>query len=248
MLKKRILIVSDNERVMRIFMDIIANKKLLKDGRLVEYVCSPRNTDLAGTKVGDHMIEAVNIKENYEEITKKYDLVISAHCKQLFPAQMTKNVTCINIHPGLNPFNRGWYPQVFSILNGLPLGATIHEIDEAIDHGAIIDQLEVKVNPDDTSIRAYDKVIEAEKEIINRSIESIFNDTYTTNLPGSEGNLNLKKDFDALCEINLTEMVTFQQAIDRLRALTHGDYKNAYFYDEKTKQKIYVSIDLEISN
>lgn len=239
--------MSDNERVMRIFMDTIASKQLLKDGRLVEYICSPKNTDLAGKKVGDQLITAVDIKENHEDISNKYDLVISAHCKQLFPAEMTQNVTCINIHPGLNPFNRGWFPQVFSILNGLPLGATIHEIDEAIDHGAIIDQLEVEVKPDDTSIRAYDRVIEAEEEIINRSIESIFNDTYTATPPVSEGNLNLKKDFNALCEIDLTESVTFRQVIDRLRALTHGEYKNAYFYDEKTKQKIYVSIDLEVS-
>lgn len=248
MIKNKILIVSDNERVLRIFMDIIDNKGLLNDNRSVVYVCAPWNKVIGNKEIGNHSIKSIDIKKDYENIIKEYDLVISAHCKQLFPEAMTRGVKCINVHPGLNPFNRGWFPQVFSILNGLPLGATIHEIDEQIDHGPIIDQMQVEVNAYDTSLSAYNRVIEAEEKIIERSIESIFNDTYNTRQPINEGNLNLKKDFDALCEINLDEAITFGEAIDKLRALTHGDYKNAYFYDKKTGRKIYVSIDLEPIN
>ena len=72
-------------------------------------------------------------------------LIISLHCKQLFPKGLISTVKCINVHPGLNPHNRGWYPQVFSIINKRPLGATIHEIDEELDHGDVIAQKEVPV-------------------------------------------------------------------------------------------------------
>ena len=246
MIKNKILVVSDNEPVLRFFIDLIEEKQLAKDGRSFDFACAPWNKSLTGLEIGSYSIKAFDVKKNYNEIIKNYDLVISAHCKQLFPEPMTRGVKCINIHPGLNPFNRGWYPQVFSIINGLPLGATIHEIDEEIDHGAIVDQIEVRINSYDTSLDAYSKVIDAEKVILERSIESILNDTYEARPPKAEGNLNLKADFDALCEINLDEKVTFREAINKLRALTHGDYKNAYFYDEKTKQKIWVSVELEV--
>jgi methionyl-tRNA formyltransferase len=67
------------------------------------------------------------------EIIEKYQLVFSLHCKQIFPSELISNVKCINVHPGYNPLNRGWYPQVFSIIYDLPIGATIHEIDEVVD-------------------------------------------------------------------------------------------------------------------
>src|SRR5690349_163732 len=66
------------------------------------------------------------------------DVVISLHSKQIFPPGLVSGARCVNVHPGLNPFNRGWTPHVFSLVNGLPAGATIHEIDAEIDHGAII--------------------------------------------------------------------------------------------------------------
>ncbi|MBA3758512.1 dTDP-4-amino-4,6-dideoxyglucose formyltransferase [Candidatus Saccharibacteria bacterium] len=241
----KVLVVSDNERIVNFFIDILNAQPNLRKIRHLRFVCGPEDTKLIGKKFGDFIIEGMDIKEDYEEIIRDYDLVISAHCKQIFPAKLTTSTKCINIHPGLNPFNRGWYPQVFSILNGLPLGATIHEIDPEIDHGAIIDQIEVAVDSWDTSLDAYNKVQDAERELIERSIESILNGTYNTLQPREEGNLNLKKDFEALREINLDEAVTFGQAIDRLRALSHGEFKNAYFYDKNTNQKIYISVRLE---
>jgi methionyl-tRNA formyltransferase len=69
---------------------------------------------------------------------------------------------CINIHPGLNPYNRGWYPQVFAINNGLPHGATIHEMDDKIDHGDIIYQKSVDIKLSDTSKTLYERVLDTE--------------------------------------------------------------------------------------
>ena len=60
----------------------------------------------------------------------------------------------------------------------------------------------------------------------------------------SEGNYNSKQDFDKLCKLNLNETLNMKQCIDKLRALTHGKYKNAYFINENN-EKIYISIDLE---
>ena len=65
-------------------------------------------------------------------------------------------------------------------------------------------------------------------------------------MPFSEGNINLKKDFNALCAIDLEKTMTLKEAIDYLRAMTFTGYKNAFFYDERGN-KVYVEINLELS-
>ena len=48
---------------------------------------------------------------------------------------MCKN--SINLHLSYLPFNRGKNPNVWSIIESTPCGATIHKIDEKIDTGKI---------------------------------------------------------------------------------------------------------------
>jgi methionyl-tRNA formyltransferase len=190
------------------------------------------------------VIASTDIKTSYPRLIEEHDLIISAHCKQLFPEPLVEARRCINIHPGLNPHNRGWYPQVFCILNGLPLGATIHEIDAQLDHGPIIDQMQVALYPWDTSLEAYNRVRQAEAVLLDRSIDKILDDTYVPRPPATEGNVNYRKDFNALCRLDLDERLTLGQAIDRLRALTHGSFENAYFIDPATNKKVFVRISL----
>jgi methionyl-tRNA formyltransferase len=234
-----ILVVTDNTFLAQKFREIIATKAALADTVFV-YACSPASAE-AMRPLG---IEPLQIRTEWPQIVAKYSLVISAHCKQLFPAPMVEAVRCINIHPGLNPYNRGWFPQVFSILNKLPLGATIHEIDAQLDHGAIIAQQPVPVYNYDTSLTAYNRVQEAELELLDEWIENLVAGTYSAFAPAEEGNLNLKKDFNQLLVLDLDETLTMGQALDRLRALTHGAYRNAYFHDQDGR-KIYVNITLQ---
>lgn len=190
---------------------------------------------------------AINVQKEGLWIVANFDVVISGHCKQLFPSQLVSGTRCINIHPGLNPHNRGWFPQVFSIINGKPLGATIHVIDEELDHGPILAQREVPVFSWDTSLSAYQRVQEAEKKLIeNCLLDVLFN-----RCSGSEadsGNINLKRDFNALCELDLEEVLTMKEAIDRLRALSHPPYSNAYFKAQEDQRKVFVSLSLKPEN
>lgn len=242
---QKVLIVSDNERMLNFLIDYLKSTPKLGENRSFKFVCSAKNDSLAGKLIGNYIIEPSDVKREYKDILKKHDLVISAHCKQLFPPQLTTGCKCINIHPGLNPYNRGWYPQVFSILNGLPLGATIHEIDVKIDHGPIIVQKEVPVYAWDTSLEAYDRVQDAEEELVREYFADILNGNYTVSKPSKTGNLNLQKDFKALREIKLDQTVTYKEVINKLRALTHGNFKNAYFIDSNTGKKVYISLNIE---
>jgi methionyl-tRNA formyltransferase len=240
-----ILVLSDNEAIVQAFIDLLEARPELRDGRQFHFAHAPANSPLAGKTIGGYKVEPLDVKKEYQQAIDAYDLVFSAHCKQIFPAELVKAVKCVNLHPGYNPHNRGWFPQVFSIINGLPLGATLHEIDEKLDHGAIIDREKVAVKASDTSKTAYDRVQAAELELLERDLPKILKGEYEVFEPEEEGNLNLKKDFDTLCEIDLNETVTFQEAINRLRALTHTPYKNGYFIDPDTGKKVWLGLNLE---
>jgi methionyl-tRNA formyltransferase len=237
-----ILVVSDNVFLARAF-DTIVEELGLKREHEFDYACSPGSV-LLGAELPFTPIE-MRVRDCVTEIVRKYHLVISAHCKQLFPQEMVRAVRCVNIHPGFNPYNRGWFPQVFSILNRKPLGATIHEIDEELDHGPIIARLEVPLHRWDTSDTAYRRVLDAELGLVREWIERIVNRVYSTVRAESEGNLNLKRDFDALCRLDLSASGSLGEHIDLLRALTHEHYGNGFFVDPETGKRVFVSIALK---
>lgn len=189
-------------------------------------------------------VPRLNIRANLAMIVENYNLVFSIHCKQFFPAELVNSLRCINVHPGLNPSNRGWFPQVFSIINGQPCGVTIHEMDEQLDHGPIIVQQEYLIRSWDTSDSAYIAIMDIEKQLVLKHYLSITQNAYEARSMTKEGNINYKNDFDELKHIQLDEQGSFGEFINRLRALTHGNFKNAYFIDE-LGNKVYVKINLE---
>jgi methionyl-tRNA formyltransferase len=234
-----ILVVTDNVYLFEQFKKIVSGASALKDCRF-DFTCTNK-----ALFAGHDDIHPIDIKGQYaSQIIGVYDLVISIHCKQLFPKEMIAQVRCINVHPGLNPFNRGWYPPVFSIINKLPVGATIHEIDEEIDHGPIICQQEVPVFPYDTSLDVYNRVLQAELELLQTHLVDIVFHRYQTTIPADEGHVNLSRHFREMCKLDLDKPMTMGESIDLLRALTHHPYKNAYFIDKETGKKIYVSVSL----
>jgi methionyl-tRNA formyltransferase len=189
-------------------------------------------------------VPRMKVRDQILEITRKYNLIISIHCKQIFPLELIKQVKCINVHPGFNPFNRGWFPQVFSILNGFKAGVTIHEMDEELDHGPIIVQKEYEIRSWDTSESAYENIMAIERELVIENFSAIREGTYHVFYAENEGNLNYKKDFEDIKHLDLNEKATFRDFINRIRALTHAEYQNAYFIDSDGR-KVFVRIVLE---
>ncbi len=241
---KKILIISDNSYLIEKFFEIC--HKINVPIKIFEVASSFEKLD-PNPALKKIKFFSVNVKKDIDFIINNYDLIISIHCKQVFPKLLVKNIKCINIHPGLNPYNRGWYPQVFSIINNLPFGATIHEIDELIDHGPIIAKKHVDLDPWDTSLSAYEKVLKAEIQLIEENIVDIISNKYKT-MAVKEGNINFKSDFEKLCFLDLNEKMTLKDAINRLRALSHDNFNNAYFIDEETKTKVYLKLKLKAQN
>ena len=75
----------------------------------------------------------------------------------LFPGK------AINLHISLLPFCRGAHPILWSIIEGKPLGVTIHMLDAGIDTGSILFQQVTPLSLDDVETFAslYKKLCES---------------------------------------------------------------------------------------
>ena len=184
----------------------------------------------------------IDVKKDIEYIKSNYQLVISVHCFQFFPKELVKTVRCVNVHPGYNPINRGWYPQVFAIIHDLPIGATVHEMDEKLNNGPIIARELVDKYVWDTSESLYNRVLEKEISLFDRYFEQILDGSYQSIIPEGKGNMFKKGDFKNLCELEMEKIGTFREFFNRLRALSHGSYNNAFFIDNDTGKKIYLKL------
>ena len=240
-MKTRILLISDIGFQIDHFRSLFEQHKCSEFAELTVH-CSPGSeSELTSVRP---KVTGLSVKDQSNSISKSFDLIVSYHCRQLFPKEIVTAVRCINIHPGFNPYNKGWYPGVFSIANGMPAGATIHEIDEKIDNGPIIAQQQIKILPEDTSGTVYPKIIQAEYDLLQKWFMPMLTGEYETFLPAESGNLNYKKDYYDLQKLDLSEKLTTEEVINKLRALTHPPFKNAYYIDPETGDNIFVSIEL----
>lgn len=237
---KKIFVIIDNKFMYNEFQKIISSKEDVS----AHYFCSPESVQTFREQIDTNNIQPIILKEKVDFLIENFDLGISCHSKQIFPDKLVNLKLCINVHPGLNPHNRGWYPQVFSIMNGLPAGVTIHIMDNEIDHGNIIVQKEVEINSYDTSLDVYNRLLSMEIELLEKNIDNILSRNFEGLALNLNGNYNSIRDYHNICEIDLNKNVTMKEAINFLRAMSHPPYKNSYFIDQNGS-KIYVSLVLE---
>lgn len=150
-------------------------------GEIVGLVVHPLET----RKHGEEIIKAVGLDESFvldgsrledgETLAKIQSLRPDIGISALFGYIMKRRVLetmpygCINIHPAFLPYNRGAYPNVWSIIDNTPAGVTIHYIDEGVDTGDIIAQREVDVESVDTGRSLYQKLESASLELFKET-------------------------------------------------------------------------------
>lgn len=78
----------------------------------------------------------------------------------------------MNIHPALLPSFPGAHAQRQALERGVRIaGATVHFVDEEMDHGPIIVQAAVPVYPDDTEVTLSARILAQEHRIYAQAIQ-----------------------------------------------------------------------------
>lgn len=152
----------------------------------------------------------------------------------------------INLHPALLPYNRGSYPNVWSIVEGTPSGVTLHWVDRGVDTGPIIAQRPVGVDPVDTGETLYSK--------LERASLALFQETWPAIAAGAApavpqpleaGTSHRTRDVDGIDEIDLDRPTTARAVIDLLRARTFPPFRGAYFRAGGRKVLVRVQLDYD---
>ena len=150
---------------------------------------------------------------------------------------------CVNLHPAYLPYNRGTYPNVWSIVDRTPAGVSLHFMDEGVDTGPILARRRVTREPWDTGETLYRRLEDA--------CVQLFRDAWPAFRDGrleaeaqdpNAGTHHVRADVKKIDPIDLDENYRARELIDRLRARTFPPYEGCYF--EVDGRRVYMRLHL----
>ena len=104
------------------------------------------------------------------------DLVVCAGFMRILPANVVAafSPNLINMHPALLPLYPGAHAVRDALADGATVtGATVHIVDEGVDTGPVIEQVEVAINADDTESSLHERIKIVERELIVHTVRNI---------------------------------------------------------------------------
>ncbi|MBI3495448.1 methionyl-tRNA formyltransferase [Candidatus Berkelbacteria bacterium] len=130
---------------------------------------------LGGGVYGDPIRKLLN--KHFELVSPENAdlLVVASYGKILKPEEYNKpKYGTVVAHPSLLPQYRGSSPVQYTLLNGDKItGVTIIQIDELVDHGAILAQKELAVAPNDRFATLIARLAELSGEMLVKLIPKI---------------------------------------------------------------------------
>lgn len=112
------------------------------------------------------------------------ELVVLAGYMRVLSAEFLRAFTdgVLNIHPSLLPAFPGLHAQQQALDYGVALaGCTVHFVDEAVDHGVIILQRSVPVEPGDTPETLAARILHEEHHAYPTAIAQVLSGRYAVN-------------------------------------------------------------------
>jgi formyltetrahydrofolate-dependent phosphoribosylglycinamide formyltransferase len=102
------------------------------------------------------------------------DLVVLAGFMRLLDAAFVGRFRIVNTHPALLPS----FPGAHAVRDALAAGArttgvTVHWVDEGVDTGPVIAQVDVPIAPDDDEDRLRARIQQAEKPLYVRTLRTL---------------------------------------------------------------------------
>ncbi len=176
------------------------------------------------------------------------DLVVGIHFPYIVPTEVLAipSVGVVNLHPALLPHNRGWHTANWAILDGTPIGATLHFMDDGVDTGDIVAQAELDVRPQDTAHTLYGRLLDLEYEVFTEAWPLLASGSPPrTPQPTTGGSAHNQSDLGdpAVSRLDLEAEAPIGETLRRLRALTTNDVgEAAYFEVDGRRYRVQVSI------
>ena len=205
---------------------------------LIEASGVPSDRVFDGARLGEPAIlEAIAALKSKVAISVFFGYLLKDPFLSLFRGNV------LNVHPGYLPYNRGKMPNVWSIVEQTPAGATLHYIDAGVDTGDIVAQKRVAVEPIDTGESLYAKLEDACFELLHDTWPLIkAGKAPRTPQRTGEGTYHRGSDVEGIDTIDLNGMYKAGDLLDVLRARTFPPFPGAHF--EVDGKRVYVRVEL----
>ncbi|MBC5995064.1 formyltransferase family protein [Pontibacter cellulosilyticus] len=169
------------------------------------------------------------------------DYIIGIHFPYIIRKEVLEipQVGFLNLHPAYLPFNRGWHTPTWAILDGTPIGATLHFMSEELDAGDIIHQSELRVLPNDTANSLYRRLKDLELSVFKEALPLILSLEPLRKVQDlSLGTSHNRKDLfkPEVQKIMLEEEYKAKDLLDKLRGLTTNSLAEAAYFEENGKK------------
>ena len=184
------------------------------------------------------VFQPVKIRDDFQKIIDlNPDLIVTCAYGQIVPKEILDcpKYGCINIHASLLPKLRGGAPIHKAIIDGYSkTGITIMYMDEKMDNGDIISQVETPITDDDTldslqkrlSVMGKDLILKTIPSIISGTSSRISQDlsevTYAYNIKREEEHIDFSKK-------------SSREIFNQVRGLWPSPLANVVLFDQEMK-------------
>lgn len=151
---------------------------------------------------------------------------LSVHYPRIVkPALIARYQQIYNLHPSYLPWGKGYYPVFWALWEDTPAGATLHQIVEAVDAGAVVEQIRVEKRPFDTGFSLFQRVRAAEKQLFKQYISAMIQGEKLSATPQSgKGTYHTKREFYQLKRPERWRSMDAEQIIRLIRCLSFPAY------------------------
>jgi methionyl-tRNA formyltransferase len=159
------------------------------------------------------------------KLLSESDFGVSALYGHIIPSDVLRktNLRIMNLHPSLLPHGRGADPIPWAVINGLPQGVTLHEIDLTLDTGPIIvsEGIDSDISMDSGQIyeSAVTKMLELYKKFLTNWVEG----TISSQPQVGSGDYHNSNELNQIRESLESGKHDFEKAIRTFQALKFSD-------------------------
>ncbi len=197
----------------------------------VTIVCIPTRND-SGENSWQQSLKWFCIRNNIRIVSLEdiYDidnlLFLSTEFDRIVKTDKFKSDKLFNIHFSLLPKYKGMYPAVLPILYGEKItGVTLHRIRNGIDTGEIIDQREIKIEPTDTSLNLYRKLVAVGTQLVISYVDLLLKNNYRCVKQDKEGSTYTPREAIDYSDLKLTLKATAYQIQNQIRAFAFRPFQ-----------------------
>ena len=176
------------------------------------------------------------------------DIILSVYFPHILRREILEipRLGAINLHPSLLPYNRGYWPEVWALIEQTPAGVTLHYMDDKVDTGDIIAQREVPRLWSDTGETLLRRIEETGFSLLKEELSNVLSGKATrTSQKNEGGTVHKHKEIEKISKISLDKTYTGIELINILRAVTiPAELPGAYFEIPGTGEKVFMELRL----